>query len=295
MNEQLGAVVITGASSGLGKASALHLAREGFTVYAGVRTEASAEQLRAQAGTERLRPVLLEVTSETSIADAHKLISAELGPAGLHGLVNNAGICVSAPLECVSSDQLRAELEVNLIGTLAVTREFLPLLRARRPGATGLAGRIVNVSSGVGKVASPYLGAYAASQFGKEGLSGSLRRELAPLGVAVSIVAPGAIATPIWGKLADTADRIMNDTPPEIAEVYRRRFTGFVAANAERAASSRTRPQQVADAVQHAMTASNPRIRYQVGTDSVLVAAVSRLLPDRVLDFAIARGLPIAD
>ncbi|MFE5474114.1 SDR family NAD(P)-dependent oxidoreductase [Nocardia sp. NPDC056541] len=295
MSEDLGVIVVTGASSGLGKQTALDLAGRGFVVYAGVRTEDSAERLWAEAGTRRLRPVMLDVTSDLSIANAHKLISGELGPSGLHGLVNNAGICVSAPLECVSSDRLREELEVNVVGTLAVSRQFLPLLRTRAAGTPGFAGRIVNVSSGVGKVATPYLGAYAAAQFGKEGLSGALRRELAPLGVAVSIVAPGAIATPIWDKMTDTADRIMNDTPAEIAELYSRRFRGFIDQNTARAAASRTRPEQVAAAVAHAMTARRPRTRYRVGLDSVMVEAASRLLPDRVLDFALARGLSVAD
>jgi NAD(P)-dependent dehydrogenase (short-subunit alcohol dehydrogenase family) len=133
-----------------------------------------------------IRPLTLDVTSSDSVRAAGRLVREQTGGAGLHGLVNNAGICVSAPLECVPLDEVRAELEVNLIGTVAVTQAFLPLLRMRSaatPPATP-AGRIINISSGIGRVAAPFLGVYAASQFAKEGMSDALRRELAPLSVS---------------------------------------------------------------------------------------------------------------
>ncbi|WP_405096802.1 SDR family oxidoreductase [Micromonospora sp. NBC_01412] len=294
MTDRTGAVLVTGASSGLGEATALVLARAGFTVYAGVRsTEAAARIARGHPG---VRPLPLDVTSADSVREACARVREQTGDAGLRGLVNNAGICVSAPLECVPPDELRAELEVNLIGTVTVTQAFLPLLRVRPPGTPPgtPAGRIVNVSSGIGRVAAPFLGAYAASQFAKEGMSDALRRELAPLSVSVSIVEPGAIMTPIWTKVAASAHRLLDAAPAEAADPYRRGFRGFVAMNERRARESRTRPEAVGHAVGHAMTARRPRTRYRVGPDAWVASMAARLLPDRVLDAAIRRQLASA-
>ncbi|GGQ81792.1 SDR family NAD(P)-dependent oxidoreductase [Couchioplanes azureus] len=274
------AVLVSGASTGLGRACARHLDHLGFQVFAGVRREADAEALRA-ASSPRLSPVLLDVTREESVAQAVALVSAQVGAHGLWGLVNNAGICVSAPLECVSADQLRHQLETNLIGHHAVIRASLPLVRMAH-------GRIVNVSSGLGRIASPYLGAYAASQFAKEGYSDALRRELRPFGVGVSVVQPGAIRTPIWEKVSEVGHRTLDGAPAEVAELYRACFLRFLAANDRRARASATRPEAFADAVAHALTARRPKSRYRVGRDSRLTSVLSRVLPDRVLDAAFA-------
>lgn len=282
-----GVIVVTGASSGLGRATALHLAEKGFTVIAGVRSATVATEL--QHLSDRLIPVQLDVTSDDDVAAARDTIAEAVGPGGLLGLVNNAGICVSAPLECVSAADLRNQLNVNVIGAMAVTSALLPLLRAGTK-RNGVAGRIVNVSSGIGKIAPPFLGAYAATQFAKEGLSDSLRRELAGTGVSVSIVEPGAIFTPIWGKVSDTADRILDQAPPEVAEVYRKRFTAFVALNDKRAKASKTQPAEFATAVEHAMTARTPKIRYRVGVDSRTSSLAARVIPDVVLDAVLARA-----
>jgi len=289
MGNNLGAVLVTGASSGLGEATALGLASAGFTVYAGVRSADSAARIADK--NSAIHPLILDVTSSDSVSAAGKLVREQTDGPGLHGLVNNAGICVSAPLECVPLDELRAELEVNLIGTVAVTQALLPLLRMRSaatPPATP-AGRIVNITSGIGRVAPPFLGPYAASQFAKEGMSDSLRRELAPLSVSVSIVEPGAIMTPIWSKIAATARHVFDTVPYDVADPYRRRFDGFIAMNGERARESKTRPEAVARAVGHAMTARRPRTRYHVGLDSWTAAVAARLLPDWALDAAIRR------
>ncbi|MFF7633253.1 SDR family NAD(P)-dependent oxidoreductase [Kitasatospora sp. NPDC008050] len=289
MTNSRGAVVITGASSGLGAAIAEGLAGAGFTVYAGVRTEESAA--RALRVNPAIRPLMLDVTSADAIRAAGRRVREEVGDAGLHGLVNNAGTCVPAPLECVPPEQLRAELEVNLIGTVAVTQEFLPLLRARPSAAVPgePVGRIVTVSSGLGRVAAPFLGAYAASQFAKEGVSDALRRELASLAVSVSVIEPGAVPTPIWSKVEETARQILAAAPEAVAAPYRARFEAFVALNDERARQSRTRPEAVARAVAHALTARRPRTRYRVGPDARAAAVAARLLPDRVLDALIKR------
>ncbi len=268
------AVVVTGASSGLGRECALHLDRLGLKVFAGVRLESDGHDLEA-ASTGRLRALPLDVTDEDSVRDAVKTV------AGVWGVVNNAGICVPAPLECLSPARLREQLEINVVGSVAVTRAFLPLVREAR-------GRIVNISSGLGRVASPYLGAYAASQFAKEALSDSLRREMRPFGVAVSVVEPGAILTPIWGKI-DAQGSSVDDAAPEVADLYRRTFLDFLDANHRRARSSRTTPVRFAQAVEHALLAAKPKTRYRVGPDARLAAVIARLLPDAAVDVAFAK------
>lgn len=269
-------VLVTGASSGLGKEAALGLARAGFQVVAGVRSPDDGERLATEAS-GRLKPVLLDVTEEESVRLAAEQVAEMVGVRGLWGLVNNAGICVSAPLECVPPDVLRRQLDVNVVGQLAVTQAVLPLLRDAR-------GRVVNVTSGVGNVAVPYLGAYAAAQFAKEGMSDALRRELRPLGVAVSVVQPGSIMTPIWGKISESGRDVLDRVPTEIATLYRDSFLRFIEANEKQAMTSKTTPADFAHTVKRALTAGRPKTRYRVGTDAMTVAVLARLLPDSLLD-----------
>ncbi|MBM9488831.1 SDR family NAD(P)-dependent oxidoreductase [Pseudomonas sp. ICBG1301] len=271
-------VLITGASSGLGQETALQLSERGFEVIAGVRRQADGEQLIAQCPSGRISVVLVDVTDEDSIKAAATNVSARVGAAGLWGLINNAGICVSAPLECVSSDLLRKQLEVNLIGQLAVTRAFLPLLRQSN-GA-----RLVNITSGLGSVAIPYLGAYSAAQFAKEGLSDALRRELAPMGIAVSVVSPGAIWTPIWDKISAEGERALASVPEAIASLYRETYLRFLKGNEQGARNSLTQPADVAGAVFVALTASKPKTRYRVGADVRRGTMLAWLLPDAMVD-----------
>jgi NAD(P)-dependent dehydrogenase (short-subunit alcohol dehydrogenase family) len=278
-------VVITGASSGLGKAAAIHLSELGYRVFAGVRTESSAaELLGVSSSTGELIPVVLDVTDATAIARAGERVEQECRETGLWALVNNAGVCISAPLESVRMDLMRTQLETNIIGTLAVSQRFLPLLRAS-------GGRIVNVSSGIGNIALPYLGLYSASQFGKEGLSDSLRRELRPLGVSVSVIQPGAVYTPIWGKIRKTADEILATAPTEVVEPYRARFIEFLNMNEVRGQESKTTPADYADAVAAALAAKRPKTRYRVGVDSWGSALARRVVPDRMMDALITVGL----
>jgi NAD(P)-dependent dehydrogenase (short-subunit alcohol dehydrogenase family) len=278
-------VVITGASSGLGRAAAIHLSELGYRVFAGVRTESSAAELSGVSSSKgELIPVLLDVTDANSIAHAGELVEQRCADTGLWALVNNAGVCISAPLESVRMDLMRTQLETNVIGTVAVSQRFLPLLRASR-------GRIVNVSSGVGNIALPYLGLYSASQYAKEGLSDSLRRELRPLGVSVSVIQPGAVYTPIWGKIRKTADEILNTAPTEVVETYRARFVEFLNMNEVRGQQSKTTPADCADAVAAALAARRPKTRYRVGVDSSSSALARRVVPDRLMDALIAVGL----
>ena len=186
-----GAVVITGASTGIGHASALHLASLGFKVFAGVRRDEDADRLRAVANGS-IEPVHIDVTDQASIDAAAGRVREATG-GSIAGLVNNAGIAVPGPLEHLPVDEFRRQLEVNVTGQVAVTQAFLPMLRPSR-------GRIVNIGSIGGRVAAPMLGPYAASKHAMEGLTDSLRRELRPSGIEVSIIRPGPIATEIWER-----------------------------------------------------------------------------------------------
>ncbi|MGW1075471.1 SDR family NAD(P)-dependent oxidoreductase [Streptomyces sp. NPDC002537] len=271
------AVVVTGASTGLGRACALHLERQGFRVYAGVRKAGDGERLAAESGHGRLHPLVLDLAHEESVREAAGKVAEAEGDSGLWGLVNNAGICVSAPLECVPPERLKEQLDINVVGSVTVTQSFLPLLRRAR-------GRVVNVTSGLGSVAIPYLGAYAAAQFAKEAVSDALRRELRPAGVAVSVVQPGAIMTPIWEKVSDSGRYVLDGVPDAVAGRYRETFLRFLETNERKARESRTRPEDFAGAVHHALTAARPRTRYRVGPDARSAGVLARVLPDTALD-----------
>ncbi|MFJ7414080.1 SDR family NAD(P)-dependent oxidoreductase [Streptomyces sp. NPDC098077] len=271
------AVLVTGASSGLGEACALRLERTGFRVFAGVRKEADGEALAGRSAHGRITAVRVDVTDRASIASAAQEIASLTAGRPLWGLVNNAGICVSAPLECVDPEQLRQQLDTNVVGQLAVAQAFLPDLRRSR-------GRIVNVTSGLGSVALPYLGAYAAAQFAKEALTDVLRRELRSQRIGVSVVQPGAIMTPIWSKVSAGGEAALAGVEESVAELYRVPFLRFLRQNEAGAAASGTRPGDFAAAVVKALTAARPRARYRVGDDARRAGVLARVLPDPVLD-----------
>jgi NAD(P)-dependent dehydrogenase (short-subunit alcohol dehydrogenase family) len=269
----------------LGKAAARHLADLGYRVFAGVRSETSTAELSAYSPSAgELIPVMLDVTEGASIAVAGDLIERRCADTGLWAVVNNAGISIPAPLECLPVDAMRKQLETNVIGAHAVAQRFLPLLRASH-------GRIINISSGIGSVTPPYLGAYATSQFAKEGFSDALRRELRPLQVSVTVIQPGAVGTQIWDKMNTSADEILAATTPEVAEVYRGPFAAFMAANEVRAQTSRTTADDYARTVAKALAARRPKIRYRVGADARSSALARRIVPDRLMDVLIAAGV----
>jgi NAD(P)-dependent dehydrogenase (short-subunit alcohol dehydrogenase family) len=275
-----GTVVITGASTGIGHAAAVRLTGAGFTVYAGVRTQADAERLRA-AG---LRPLEIDVTDQTTIAAAAKRVGEAVGGAGLAGLVNNAGIAVSGPLELIPIEDWRRQLEVNVIGQVATIQAFLPLLRAG-------SGRIVNVSSIGGRIALPLVGPYAASKFALEAISDSLRRELRGQGIEVSVVEPGGVKTPIWDKGLSHADEIEAATPPQGRELYGRMIGAMRRQVETIATKTGMEPEEVAEPIFHALTAKRPRTRYLVGREAKLRWAIAKRVPDRVFDRLIASQL----
>jgi NAD(P)-dependent dehydrogenase (short-subunit alcohol dehydrogenase family) len=277
-----GAVVVTGASTGIGEATATHLASLGFIVFAGVRKDADAERLKAN-GPGRLEPVRLDVTDAESIEAAVAEVREKTGGEELVGLVNNAGIAVSGPIEFIPVEELRRQLDVNVVGQVAVTKAFLPMLRKGR-------GRVVNIGSIGGRIALPLLGPYAASKFAMEALTDSLRREVKAHGVGVSIVEPGAIATPIWEKSSAAAAGLMSDWPPEAQALYGN-LIAAVQAEAGRIPERGLPPKAVAEVVEHALTARRPKTRYLVGRDAKARAVIARVLPDRVFDRLIARAL----
>jgi NAD(P)-dependent dehydrogenase (short-subunit alcohol dehydrogenase family) len=277
-----GAVVITGASTGIGRATARYLAERGFRVFAGVRRDEDAEALR-QESAGRLTPVRVDVTDRGSIESAAREVEAALGGEGLRGLVNNAGIGIGAPLEFIDLDELRRQLEVNVIGPIAVTQAFLALIRA-------CSGRVVNVGSIGGRVAQPMLGPYNASKFALEALSDSLRMELAPWGIHVSLVEPGSIATAIWEKTDAYAERMIPTLGPRARELYGTAI-GAVLDAARTLSKQAIAPQAVSKAIHHALTARRPRTRYLVGTDARVQAVLARFVPDRARDAVLLRFL----
>ncbi|HEX8992984.1 MAG TPA: SDR family oxidoreductase [Anaerolineales bacterium] len=273
------AVVITGASTGIGRASALYMDRLGWHVYAGVRRRSDAASLRAE-GSDRLLPVTLDVTDRNSIQAALQVVSDDVGASGLSGLVNNAGIPYGGPVEYLSLDQVRAEFEVNFFGLIAVTQAFLPLLRRGR-------GRVVNMSSIGGMVAAPFLSPYCSTKFAMEALSDCLRMELKPWHLEVSVIQPGAIDTPIWSKGGTILRELISGAPPEGLELYGNAITKMDSLISPHGASA----EAVAGAVAHALTSAHPKTRYPIGLEGA-TARFARLLPDRLRDWLILSRLP---
>jgi NAD(P)-dependent dehydrogenase (short-subunit alcohol dehydrogenase family) len=266
-------------------ACALHLDRLGFRIFGGVRKEKDGESLiRRSAG--RITPLLMDVTNETSISAAVDNVVKVSGYKGLHGLVNNAGIVVSGPLEFLPLSEIQKQFEVNVFGQIAVTQAVLPLLRASR-------GRIVNMGAIAGRVAMPFSGAYSASKFAFEAITDAIRVELLPWGISVSIIEPSQVATPIWKKALTTAEIIAQNFPPQAADLYGSSLKA-VATAAQKIAAAGIAPDIVARAVAHALTARIPKTRYLVGYESRILVFLNKILPDRLFDQLVMRylGLP---
>ena len=285
-------VLITGASTGIGAACALHLDRLGFRVFAGVRREADGEALQQQivsvthplredASHLRLTPIMLDVTDPATITAAADTVTTTVGEAGLAGLVNNAGIALGGPLEFLPIAELRRQFEVNVIGQVAVTQAFLPLLRQGR-------GRVVNMGSISGRVAMPFIGPYAASKFALEALTDSLRVELRPWGIEVAIIEPGPIATPIWQKSLALADELIRNLPPAGRDLYGAAIT-MAHDKVIKTSQAGISPEVVAQVVAHALTAKRPKTRYLVGRGVWLALLFAKFIPDRLRDWLITR------
>ena len=267
-----GAVVVTGASTGIGLDACRELAAHGFRVFGTVRRPEDEEAVVAA----RATPLRLDVTSPASIRAAADQFSTLEGGASLAGLVNNAGISGAGPIEMADLDEFRTMFEVNALGAVAVTQGFLPFLKAAR-------GRIVNISSVSGRVAPPFMAPYAASKFALEAISDCMRHELRPFGIDVIVIEPGIVNTPIWKKGA------ARDLGPVRDTVYEKALTAMrdgAAAVDERAMP----PARVSRAILHALTARRPPARIPVVRNRVLFQLLS-CVPDRVLDRRVARRL----
>lgn len=277
-------VLVTGASTGIGRATALRLDAAGWRVFAGVRKAADAESLR-EAAAGPLEPLTLDVTDAGQIAAAATRLGAAEGGGRLEALVNNAGIAVPSPLETIPIDDFRHQLEVNLTGQVAVTQALLPALR--RAG-----GRLVFVSSIGGRIAFPMTGAYHAAKFAIEAVGDVFRQELRPWGIRVAIVEPGSVATPIWERGERTAAEIGERAPRRDA-LYGAAIERYIEI-VRRTAARGIPPEKVAAAIERALTARRPRSRYLVGLDAKIQARLRPLLPTPLFDAIVARatGLP---
>src|SRR5512134_2760408 len=248
-------VVVTGVSTGIGWAITKVLIQNDFRVFGSVRKTQDAERLAKEFG-ERFIPLLFDVTDETAVQAAAGQVREQLNGETLLGLVNNAGIAAPGPLIHLPTDDFRRQLEVNLVSVLIVSKAFVPLLGSDR-SLRGKPGRILNMSSVSGKTGYPFLGAYAASKHGLEGFSESLRRELMLYGIDVIIIGPGSVATPIWDKAEQADVSMYADT--DYVEAARRVQNYMI-----RDGRSGYPPEKVGEVVWHALTTSNPRVRYAV-------------------------------
>ena len=272
-------VVVTGASTGIGYATVETLTKDGFHVFAGVRAEEDAARLRTAFGTS-CTPLIFDITDSEAISRAAAIVAERLGNGTLAGLVNNAGIAVTGPLMLLPLDDIRRQIEVNVIAQIAVCQAFTPLLGTdlARQGAPG---RIVMMSSVSGQIAAPFVGPYAASKFALEAISDSLRRELIIFGIDVIVIGPGAIATPIWGKTS-TMQGLTTDTP---YDAYAHSFGQHVREIAKNALP----PERVAHEVLRALTASHPPARIAVVPNRWSNWLARAVLPTRFLDRQIAK------
>jgi NAD(P)-dependent dehydrogenase (short-subunit alcohol dehydrogenase family) len=273
-------VLVTGASTGIGRATVAQLVRAGFLVWATVRQDVDAERLRAE-HPGKVRTLHLDLLDDDSVRAAGQQVCAA---GALHAVVNNAGAALPGPLELLPVEVLRRQLDINLVGQLAVTQAVMPALWQARDA--GDAPRIVMVGSIGGRVAGPVLGPYHAAKFGLVGLTDSLRAELAPFGIHVVLVEPGVVTTPIWQRGMSTGDRLTANLPDGV---------GRYARQGERARRSAARnvthgsaPELVARAITAAVSARRPRPRVLVGRDAKVTAALVRLLPHRLLYRALA-------
>jgi NAD(P)-dependent dehydrogenase (short-subunit alcohol dehydrogenase family) len=272
-----GMILVTGASTGIGRGCTLRFAELGYRVFAGVRKKSDGETLRAD-GSGLIEPVLLDVTSAESIAKALRVV----GDQPLAGLINNAGIATVGPLELVPVEAWRKQFEVNVIGLVAVTQACIPLLRRGR-------GRIVNIGSISGRCPLPGSGVYDSTKFAVEAISDALRMELDPWRISVSLIEPGDIATPIWEKCLRTADDLNRQVAPERYALYRRLMTK-ARQEAEQATRKALPVSAVVKVVEKAMTARKPKTRYVVGRDAWLLLLLN-WLPDRWRDWLILREI----
>jgi NAD(P)-dependent dehydrogenase (short-subunit alcohol dehydrogenase family) len=274
------AVLVTGASTGIGFACTQTLSNAGFIVFAGVRNEADAQRVASVHG--NIRPVLLDVTVREQIAASADAIRTAGIP--LKGVINNAGIAVAGPLEYLPVDQMRRQFEINVFGALAVTQSVLPLLRQTHDA------RIVFISSVSGQIAPPFIGPYASSKFALEAIADSLRMELSTFDLRVCVVQPGNVRTPIWQKGRDAKDEMIAYMPPEAIAQYGEAVDALVRVT-EHEEQTGIQPEVVAKTVLRALTDEKPKARYPVGNPPAWQRRFASLLPERLRDRMILRTI----
>lgn len=266
MQDQKKHVLITGASSGIGKAAAQMLQNKGFSVFGGGRE-------------------FMDINDDDSINKAYTEISQKVGDNGLYGLVNNAGVAVAGPIEFLPIEKLRFQLETNLIAQVKVTQTFLPLIRKAK-------GRIINISSIAGFTAFPFKGAYCASKHALEAISDSLRRELLPWGINVSIIQPGIIKTPIWEKSFSLLQETICEMNEEARAYYGDYCDPLIEKTRKKVERLAISPEYVSEAIYKALSDKNPKTRYLVGKDAKFLNFI-RILPDSIIDRLICQHLKI--
>jgi NAD(P)-dependent dehydrogenase (short-subunit alcohol dehydrogenase family) len=274
-------VVITGASTGIGRATAKLLLDRGFRVFGSVRKQADADRLKGEFGAN-FTPLMFDVTNEAAVLAAARQVREALGGETLTGLVNNAGIAVAGPVLELSADEFRRQMDVNVIGPIISTQAFGPLLGSD-PSLKGPRGRIVMISSVAGKNGNPLTSAYAASKHAIEGLSECLRREMMLFGIDVIIVAPGAVKTPIWSKAEEVDISAYKNSPyfPALEKI--RKFMLHLG-------EIGLPPEKIAERIFEALTLRNPKVRYQITPDPMR-HLITGILPKRMVDKIIAKRL----
>jgi NAD(P)-dependent dehydrogenase (short-subunit alcohol dehydrogenase family) len=268
-------VLITGASTGIGFACALTLDNHGFKVFAGVRKEQDAERLKTEAS-DRLIPLLIDVTDQASITRAFETVKKMVGDAGLDGLINNAGIGIIGPVEYLPLSDLRYQFEVNVFGQISVTQAFLPLLRQAN-------GRIINIGSVGDRITIPFGGALCASKSALASLNDALRLELSAWGIKVCLIEPASISTLAVDKVKAESEKLIETLPKEGAQLYASMFRRFIQRFIEREKRGSS-PDVVATVVLDALTASHPKTRYPIGKDSMVLMSLAKWMPDKILD-----------
>jgi NAD(P)-dependent dehydrogenase (short-subunit alcohol dehydrogenase family) len=264
-------VFITGASRGIGEATALGLSADGYTVFVGVRSEMNAEALRVKSN-GKIYPVMLDVTNPQQIEDSVKLLSRTLAETGLYALVNNAGIVTAGPLECIGIEQFKRQIDVNVSGVLAVTQAMLPLLRIAR-------GRILNIGSAMGRIATPFVGAYSASKYAMRAITQTLRMELRPANVKVSLIEPGRVKTPIL----ETSLKAANALTDGSLQPYKTHMDRTVLL-AEYGAKMASEIEAVVNAIRRALLAKHPGHTYVVGIDAKMCRVLEAILPHGIYE-----------
>ncbi len=276
------AVLVTGTSTGIGRATVLLLDKIGYRVFASVRRMEDGEELR-KAASQNLTPVLFDVTDESAIAESKKMIAEAVGDKGLWGLVNNAGISFRAPLEFVPLTEFRRLYDANVFGLLAVTQAFLPLLRQAR-------GRIVNVGSITSLMVTPFHGIYSSAKMAVKGLTDALRLEVRPFGVKVSLMVYGGVQTALWDRVAKSTAETTSHFPPAFQELYAARQQKALDYFFARGRSGLL-PDEAARPIIHALSSRHPKHTYFVGRDAQFYNMLTKLLYGRVRDWLILRSL----